>query len=77
MKTRKNIKKNKRRTFKKKDFISGDGMLTTVWGPSMWHYLHTMSFNYPINPTPQDKKIIEISYLISKMYYHVSIVEII
>ena len=56
MKTRKNIKKNKRRTFKKKDFISGDGMLTTVWGPSMWHYLHTMSFNYPINPTPQDKK---------------------
>ena len=31
-------------------------MLTTVWGPSMWHYLHTMSFNYPVNPTPADKK---------------------
>ena len=45
-----------RRTFKKKDYYSGDGMLTTVWGPSMWHYLHTMSFNYPINPTPEDKK---------------------
>ena len=31
-------------------------MLTTVWGPSMWHYLHTMSFNYPIKPTANDKK---------------------
>jgi hypothetical protein len=31
-------------------------MLTTVWGPSMWHYLHTMSFNYPIRPTEADKK---------------------
>jgi len=59
MKTKKNIKsktKTKRRTFKKKDFISGDGMLTAIWGPSMWHYLHTMSFNYPINPTNDDKK---------------------
>ena len=59
MKTKKNIKsktKTKRRTFKKKDFISGDGMLTAIWGPSMWHYLHTMSFNYPINPTNDNKK---------------------
>ena len=49
-------KNHKRRTFKKKDYASGDGMLTTVWGPSMWHYLHTMSFNYPIQPTLEDKK---------------------
>ena len=42
--------------FNKNDFDSGDGMLTSVWGPSMWHYLHTMSFNYPINPTKDDKK---------------------
>ena len=46
----------KKRIFKKKDYYSGDGMLTTVWGPSMWHYLHTMSFNYPVKPTPADKK---------------------
>lgn len=46
----------KRRIFKKKDFYSGDGMLTTVWGPPMWHYLHTMSFNYPVHPTPANKK---------------------
>jgi hypothetical protein len=45
----------KKRTFTKKDFLSGDGMLTSVWGPSMWHYLHVMSFNYPIKPTRQDK----------------------
>ncbi len=31
-------------------------MLTTVWGPSMWHYLHTMSFNYPVHPSQSDKK---------------------
>ena len=43
------------RVFKKKDYISGDGMLTTVWGPSLWHFLHIMSFNYPINPTTADQ----------------------
>ena len=49
--------KNKtKRVFKKKDYYSGDGMLTAVWGPSMWHYLHIMSFNYPVKPTDEDKK---------------------
>ena len=48
--------KKTKRIFKKKDYYSGDGMLTTVWGPSMWHYLHTMSFNYPVEPTAADKK---------------------
>ena len=42
--------------FKKKDFESSDGMLTYVWGPSLWHFLHTMSFNYPVKPTCDDKK---------------------
>ena len=31
-------------------------MLTRVWGPSLWHYLHTMSFNYPGKPSSKDKK---------------------
>ena len=44
------------RAFTKKDFYSGDGMLTTVWGPSMWHFLHTMSFNYPVKPTHDQKR---------------------
>jgi len=42
--------------FHKSDYHSGDGMLTAVWGPGMWHYLHTMSFNYPTNPTIEDKQ---------------------
>ena len=53
-KIRTNKKKN--RVFTKKEYSAGDGMLTSVWGPPMWHYLHTMSFNYPVNPTQEDKK---------------------
>lgn len=41
--------------FKEEHYKSNDGMLTTVWGPPMWHYLHTISFNYPIKPTKLDK----------------------
>ena len=37
--------------FSDDDYNSGDGMLTSIWGPGMWHYLHTISFNYPNNPT--------------------------
>jgi hypothetical protein len=42
--------------FADQDFLSSDGFLTTVWGPPMWHYLHTMSFNYPVHPTDADKR---------------------
>ena len=35
----------KKRVFSKKDYSSGDGMLTSVWGPSLWHSLHTISFS--------------------------------
>ena len=38
------------------DYNSGEGMLTAIWGPSLWHTLHTISFNYPVNPTSKDKK---------------------
>ena len=55
-KTRKKKRTLKKRTYNKKEFSSGDGMLTSVWGPSMWHYLHTMSFNYPVKLTIEDKK---------------------
>ena len=48
-------KTRKRRVYSKKDYNAGDGMLTTVWGPGMWHYLHTMSFNYPVNPSHEEK----------------------
>ena len=48
-------KTRKNRVFSDSEYNSNDGMLTSVWGPSMWHYLHTMSFNYPVNPTTDDK----------------------
>lgn len=41
--------------FNENDFNSGDGMLTSVWGPSLWHSLHTISFNYPVSPTQKEK----------------------
>lgn len=54
-KTRKNIKNKTKRVFTKKDYISGDGMMTKIWGPPTWFMLHTISFNYPNNPTPEEK----------------------
>ena len=42
--------------YSKEDYQSNDGMLTSIWGPTMWIYLHTMSFNYPVNPSENDKK---------------------
>ena len=42
--------------YKKEDYNSNNGMLTTVWGPPLWHFLHLMSFNYPVNPTKKQKR---------------------
>jgi hypothetical protein len=82
--TRKNINKNqfnktyKNRVFTKSDYNSGDGMLTTVWGPSMWHFLHVMSFNYPIHPTKEDKIhyrnfIISLKYILPCKYCRINL----
>lgn len=60
MPTTRKYKQNKqnktKKVFTKKDFSSGDGMVTKIWGPMIWMSLHTMSFNYPENPTPEDKR---------------------
>ena len=47
---------SKKYIFSDSDYNSGDGMMTSVWGPPMWHVLHTISFNYPIKPTNEQKK---------------------
>lgn len=52
-KTKKKEMKKKLK-FTRKNYNSGDGMLTSVWGPSLWHFLHTVSFNYPVNPSRED-----------------------
>ena len=31
-------------------------MNQNIWGPHLWFSLHTISFNYPIKPTNNDKK---------------------
>lgn len=77
---KKGTSKKNTRTFKKKDYYSGDGMLTNVWGPSLWHYLHTMSFNYPIYPTSQDKKqyrdfIISLQYVLPCKYCRMNLIK--
>ena len=41
--------------FNKNDYNSSDGMLTSVWGPSLWHSLHAISFNYPVYPNKEQK----------------------
>ena len=71
-------RKNRKRVFKKLDYTSGDGMVTATWGPPMWHYLHTMSFNYPVNPTAEDKKhyrdfIINLQYVLPCKYCRINL----
>lgn len=50
MKTKKSIK------YTRKHYDSNDGMMTTIWGPGLWHALHTISFNFPINPSIKQKR---------------------
>lgn len=41
--------------FDSNDYNSNDGMMTSIWGPPLWHVLHIISFNYPLKPTKEDK----------------------
>jgi len=59
--------KNSKKVYNKKDYSSSNGMLTSVWGPSMWHTLHTISFNYPVNPSKKDVK--NYKYFILNLQY--------
>lgn len=54
MKTQK--KKDKQCIYTRKHYNSNDGMITFVWGPMIWNFLHIMSFNYPLHPTKEQKK---------------------
>jgi hypothetical protein len=79
--TRKNKNKQnktKKRVFAKNDFISGDGFLVSVWGPLQWTFLHIMSFNYPVNPTPEDKKhymdyVLNLQYVLPCKYCRINL----
>ena len=49
------VQTRKKKVFTKSDYLSGDGMMTKIWGPPAWFFIHTISFNYPIHPTKEDK----------------------
>jgi hypothetical protein len=42
--------------FTKNDYNSDNGFQSSIWGPMIWSSLHIISFNYPVKPTPDDKK---------------------
>ena len=42
--------------FTDQDYNSNDGMMTAIWGPPLWHSLHTISFNYPVEPTKEQQQ---------------------
>ena len=77
--TRKSLNRTKKKSvFHKSDYKSGDGMLTSVWGPSLWHSLHTISFNYPLNPSMDDKKryrqfILRLKYVLPCKYCRINL----
>jgi hypothetical protein len=47
---------SRRTVFTDEELDSNDGMLTSIWGPPLWHVLHTISFNYPKHPTAEQKR---------------------
>ena len=71
VKTRK--RRTKKRIYTRKQYNSGEGMLTSVWGPGLWFFLHTIAFNYPHKPTAVQKKqykdfILQLKYILPCRY---------
>lgn len=54
-KNRKNKTQKNKIQFSQEDYDSNNGIMTSIWGPATWHLLHSVSFNYPVNPTDSDK----------------------
>ena len=74
------MRKTLKRTYSSDDYLSGDGFLTSVWGPMLWSYLHTMSFNYPINPSTSDKKhyrdfILNLKFVLTCKYCRINLLK--
>jgi len=66
-------KRRKKYTYTRKQYSSGEGMLTSVWGPGLWFFLHTISFNYPQHPTTEQKNhykqfILQLKYILPCRY---------
>lgn len=48
--------KHRESFYTKEEYDSNNGMMTSIWGPPTWHLLHCLSFNYPVNPTQEQKQ---------------------
>ncbi len=64
--------------YTKEELNSSDGMLTKVWGPCMWFFLHTISFNYPVNPSQLEKEkyrdfILNLMYVLPCKYCRINL----
>ena len=69
----------RKKVYAPEHYHSGDGMLTNVWGPSLWHVLHTTSFNYPIEPSSDQKRqykefILNLQYVLPCKYCRINLV---
>lgn len=38
------------------DFNINNGLMTKIWGPCAWFFVHCVAFGYPINPTNEQKE---------------------
>lgn len=57
-------------TFTKEQYNSDYGMITYIWGPLLWHFLHIISFNYPVNPCEFNKKNNLVDHQVENSYYY-------
>ena len=53
---KKTINTNDILNFTEKEYNSDYGFITYIWGPLLWHFLHIISFNYPVDPEEYNKK---------------------
>jgi len=57
-------------TFTKEQYNSDYGMITYIWGPLLWHFLHIISFNYPVDPCDFNKKNNLVDHQVENSYYY-------
>lgn len=50
-----NINRKYKALYDEKHYASNDGFSVNIWGKLLWNFLHIISFNYPNEPTEQDK----------------------
>lgn len=46
---------SRRHVFGETEYNSGDGMQTAIFGPVFWTAIHLVSFNYPVNPSADER----------------------